>query len=124
MSAVAIDIIAGAVVVIACAQLAGLIGMVIFLRRANQALAKFEQTATPILLHVDDLSREATEALSLVRRQLTRGERLAGDLAERVDRTVGRVQSGFAAPVRQAAALIAGALAVIRAIRRPPAVFP
>lgn len=121
VSQIPLVVIAVATAVMACAQVGVFIAVLVLVRRMNDSVARIERAAAPALGHLDEMSREVAQTLSLVRSELNRADRLTTDLLHRVDQTVGRLQMGLAAPVRKSAALIASARAVIRAFRRPHA---
>ena len=122
MSQTSLAVIAVAAAVMALVQVSVLVAVLLLMKRLNDVVSHVERLTSPVLSHIDDMSREVVESLALVRNQLNRAEEVASDFVTRADRAVDRLQTGLSAPVRQGAALLAGARAVLRAFRRPSAV--
>jgi hypothetical protein len=127
----ALQIIAIAVAVIALIHIGVLIALFVAMRRAadtaarmeqrvGESIARFEQTAMPVIARIDGIAVQAGESLTMVRHQLSRWEATLAEKMNAVDRTVGKLQTGIYAPVRETSALVAGAMAVMRAFRRLP----
>jgi len=127
----ALQIIAIAVGIIALIHVAVLIALFVAMKRVSEtatrmeqrvgeSIARFEQTAMPVIARIDGIAVQAGESLTMVRNQLHRWEGALADKINAVDRTVGKLQTGIYAPVRETSALVAGAMAIMRAFRRIP----
>ena len=119
MSEVFLGVIAVATLVMALVQLGVLVAGIIAVKRMNEVLARVEDSARPVLAHVDDLVVDATASLAAMRAQLDRVERQAVHVLTRTDQAVQRVQEYVVAPAREGIALAAGARALFGAFRTP-----
>jgi len=125
----ALQIIAVAVAVIALIHIAVLAALLVAMKRVaetatrmeqrvGESIARFEQTAMPVIARIDGIAVQAGESITFVRNQLSRWEETLAEKIHAVDRTVGKLQTGIYAPVRETSALLAGAAAIMRAFRR------
>ena len=119
MSEVFLGVIAAATLVMALVQLGVLVAGIIAVKRMNQVLVRVEDSARPVLAHVDDLVVDATASLAAVRAQLDRVEQQAVHVLTRTDQAVQRVQEYVVAPAREGIAIAAGARALFGAFRAP-----
>src|SRR5262245_571624 len=119
MSEVFLGVIAVSTLVMALVQLGVIIAGIVAFKRMNEVVARVEESARPMLAHVDDLVVDATESLAAVRAQLDRVERQAMHVLSRTDQAVNRVQNYLVAPAREGIALAAGAKALFGAFRGP-----
>jgi len=119
MSDTFLGLIAVAAALMALAQIAVLVFVIIAMKRAREILVRIEDTARPLVAHVDDLVVDATESIAAVRSQIDRVEREALNVLTRTDHAVHRVQDYLLAPARQGIALAAGARALFGAFRAP-----
>jgi ElaB/YqjD/DUF883 family membrane-anchored ribosome-binding protein len=119
MSEVFLGVIAVATLVMALVQVGVLVAGIIAVKRLNEVLARVEDSARPVLAHVDDLVVDATASLAAMRAQLDRVERQAVHVLTRTDQAVQRVQEYVVAPAREGIALAAGARALFGAFRTP-----
>jgi hypothetical protein len=119
MSEVFLGVIAVSTLVIALVQVGVLIAGALAVKRMNEVIARVEDSARPMLTHVDDLVVDATESLAAVRAQLDRVESQAMHVLHRTDQAVNRVQNYLVAPAREGLALAAGAKALFGAFRGP-----
>ena len=119
MSEVFLGVIAVATLVMALVQVGVLVAGIIAVKRMNEVLVRVEDSARPVLAHVDDLVVDATASLAAMRAQLDRVERQAVHVLTRTDQAVQRVQEYVVAPAREGIALAAGARALFGAFRTP-----
>jgi hypothetical protein len=119
MSDTFLGVIAAATLVMALVQIGLLIAGLMAVKRLNAVLVRVEDTAKPLLAHVDDLVVDTTESLAAVRAQLDRVERQAMHVLTRTDQAVNRVQNYLVAPAREGIALAAGARALFGAFGGP-----
>ena len=119
MSDVYLGVIAAATLVMALVQIGVLIAGIIAVKRMREVLVRVEESARPVLAHVDDLVVDATESIAAVRAQLDRVERQTMHVLTRTDEAVQRVQTYLVAPAREGIALAAGARALVGAFRAP-----
>ena len=114
-----LGVIAAATLVMALVQIGLLIAGLMAVKRLNEVLVRVEDTAKPLLAHVDELVVDATESLAAARVQLDRVERQALHVLARTDQAVNRVQTYLVAPAREGIALAAGARALFGAFGGP-----
>jgi hypothetical protein len=119
MSDVYLGTIAAATVLMALVQIGVLVAGIIAVKRLREALVRFEDSARPMLAHVDDLVVDATESIAAVRAQLDRVERQAVHVLTRTDEAVQQVRRYLVAPAREGIALAAGARALVGGLRSP-----
>src|SRR5215831_3337604 len=119
MNEVFLGVIAVATLVMALVQVGVLVAGIIAVKRMNEVLVRVEDSARPVLAHVDDLVVDATASLAAMRAQLDRVERQAVHVLTRTDQAVQRVQEYVVAPAREGIALAAGARALFGAFRTP-----
>jgi hypothetical protein len=119
MNDVYLGVIAAATLVMALVQIGVLIAGIIAVKRMREVLVRVEESAKPVLAHVDDLVVDATESIAAVRAQLDRVERQTMHVLTRTDEAVQRVQTYLVAPAREGIALAAGARALVGAFRAP-----
>jgi hypothetical protein len=119
MNEVFLGVIAVATLVMALVQVGVLVAGIIAVKRMNEVLVRVEDSARPVLAHVDDLVVDATASLAAMRTQLDRVERQAVHVLTRTDQAVQRVQEYVVAPAREGIALAAGARALFGAFRTP-----
>jgi hypothetical protein len=119
MNDVYLGVIAAATLVMALVQIGVLIAGIIAVKRMREVLVRVEESARPVLAHVDDLVVDATESIAAVRAQLDRVERQTMHVLTRTDEAVQRVQTYLVAPAREGIALAAGARALVGAFRAP-----
>jgi hypothetical protein len=119
MSDVYLGVIAAATVAMALVQIGVLVAGIIAVKRMNEALVRFEDSARPVLAHVDDLVVDATASIAAVRAQLDRVEQQAVHVLTRTDQAVQQVRHYLVAPAREGIALAAGARALVGGLRSP-----
>ena len=88
------------------------------LRRLDSLSERARDELLPLAAGLDAVTREAQHALAVATETLYGVQSSVQQVASRVDRTVGVVESGVAMPAREGAALLAGARAVLRAFKK------
>jgi|SRR5579862_7439587 len=114
-----LGVIAFSTLAMALIQASILVAVYLVLRRVERGIEGAEQAARPLLVKVENVTREAAESIAAAREQINRGGEVVTQILERVDDTVGRVEAMVQAPAREGAAIVAGARAVVHALRRP-----
>ena len=112
-----LGIIAMAVAVMAAIQIGAIIVALRLARRMDRLANQFEQDIKPVVANITSLTAEATRAASLAAMQIERADRVVGEFAQRVEQTLGAMQSRVLAPAREGAALLAGIRAALAAFR-------
>ena len=122
-----LGIIALATLVMAMLQVTAVIYASRVARRAQETAARVEQQLQPLLQRVNEMSAEASKAVSLAVAQVERIDRLMADVTMRVEQTAADVQRAVSMPLRQGTALVAGLRAGVKALlsirRRRQAAF-
>lgn len=119
MSDVYLGVIAAATLLMALVQIGVVVAGIIAVKRMHEVLVRVENSARPVLAHVDELVVDATESIAVVRAQLDRVERQTLHVLTRTDEAVQRVQKYLVAPAREGIALAAGTRALFGAFRSP-----
>ena len=112
-----LGIIAFAVLVMAVIQVAAIVAGIRLAKRIDALAAQIDQDIKPLIANLTALSSEAARAAALAAAQVERFDRVFGDMAARVDQTLSVAQAFVTGPARQGMAIMAGAKAVIEAIR-------
>ena len=86
-------------------------------RRVEHLLRGFEQDLKPFFGHMNAIGRDASRTASLATARVERVDQLVADLVERVDQSLNLVQATVTAPVREGAAIMAGARAMFNSLR-------
>jgi hypothetical protein len=110
-----LGIIAMAVAVMSAIQVGAIIVALRLARRMDRLASQFEQDIRPVVANITSLTAEATRAASLAAMQIERADRVVGEFAQRVEHTLGAMQSRVLAPAREGAALLAGIRAALAA---------
>jgi hypothetical protein len=114
---VLLGIIAAAVAVMAIVQVGAIVAALRVARRVEQLATDLETTVKPLIANLSALSAEATRAAALATAQMDRADRLFGQFAARVDKTLAVAQSIVTGPAKDGMAVIAGAKAAISALK-------
>ena len=85
-------------------------------KRLETVMRSVEHDLKPFFGHMNAIGRDASRTASLASAQVERVDRLFADLADRVDHSLGVVQTTVTAPVREGTALLAGVRAVFNAL--------
>ena len=114
-----LGIIAFATLATAIVQIAVLVAAGLLARRLSQLTARVEREMKPIFGHLDAIGRDAARATSLAAQQVERADRLLGDVANRVEETMGAVQQAVNVPAREMSALMVGLRTALGVLRQP-----
>jgi hypothetical protein len=119
-----LGIIAFATLATALMQIGALVAAARLAKRLERVAARVEQEMKPLAVHLDKMGHDATRITSLAAIQVERVDALFAGVADRVDQTVGSVQSAVATPAREGAAILAGLRAALDALKNPRARRP
>ena len=111
-------IIAFATLATAVVQIGVLVAAGLMARRLLQLTERVEREMKPVFGHLDAIGRDAARATSLAAQQVERADRLLGDVANRVEETMGAVQKAVNAPAREMSALMVGLRAALDVLRQ------
>jgi hypothetical protein len=114
-----LGVIAFSTLIMALIQVSVLLAVYLAVRKVQEGAARIEEAARPVLTQVEHISREAAASIAEARTQISRGGDSFKHVLERVEDTVDRVEGIVGAPAREGAAIVAGARAVVGALRRP-----
>jgi hypothetical protein len=114
-----LGIIAFATLATAVVQVGVLVAAGLLARRLSQLTQRFEREMKPIFGHLDAIGRDAARATALATQQVERADRLLGDVANRVEETMGAVQQAVSAPANEMSALMVGIRAALSVLRQP-----
>jgi hypothetical protein len=112
-----LGIIALATLTTAVVQVAVLVAAGRLARRLERVAGEVERGITPVLRHLDSIGRDAAKATSLAAAQVERADRVFGDLADRLDRTLNTLQQAASGSAREGAAMLAAFRAALSAVR-------
>jgi hypothetical protein len=113
-----LGIIAFATFVTAALQIGVLIAGALAVKRVNKLVHRVEQRLDPTFARVDEIGAKAAHIASLAVRQTERVDQALGDFVQQADRTATNIRSAVTAPVREGAAIVAGARAIIERLRK------
>jgi hypothetical protein len=112
-----LGIIAMAVAVMAAIQIGAIVVALRLAKRMDRLASQFEQDIKPVMANISRMTAEAARAASLAATQIESADRVFGEFAQRVEHTLGAVQSRVFGPAREGAALLAGIRAALAAFR-------
>jgi hypothetical protein len=112
-----LGIIAMAVAVMAAIQVGAIIVALRLAKRMDRLASQLERDIKPVVANITSLTAEASRAASLAAMQIERADRVFGEFAQRVEHTLGALQSRVLGPAREGAALLAGIRAALAAFR-------
>ena len=116
-SEVFLGVIAAATLATALVQICVLVAAGLLAKRVERLADQVEREIGPILASVNAIGKDAARAASMATAQVERVDRLFGDAAQRLDTTLGALQTAVAAPAREGAALMSGLSAALEALR-------
>ena len=122
-----LGVIAISTLMMALLQLAIVIYGWTLARKAARLLGQIEGELKPLIESLNSVARDIARATSLAAVQVDRIDHLFGSLASRIEHTASTVQSSILAPLREGAAVMAGAraaLTVLKDLLRRPASTP
>lgn len=114
---VLLGIIAAAVAVMAVIQVAAIVAGVRIARRVEQLATDMETSVKPLLANLTVMSAEASKAAALAAAQVERIDRVFGELAVRVDKTLATAQAFISGPAKDGMAIVAGIKAALTALK-------
>ena len=117
MNDVWLGIIATAVAVMAAIQVGAIVVALRLAKRMDRLASQLEQDIKPVMANITRLTAEAARAASVAATQIESADRVFGEFAQRVEQTLGAVQSRVFGPAREGAALLAGIRAALAAFR-------
>ena len=117
MNDVWLGIIAMAVAVMAAIQVGAIVVALRLAKRMDRLASQLEQDIKPVMANITRMTAEAARAASLAATQIESADRVFGEFAQRVEQTLGAVQSRVFGPAREGAALLAGIRAALAAFR-------
>jgi hypothetical protein len=122
VSEVFLGVIALATLAMAIVQVGVLVAASRLSRRVDHLVDQVEHELKPALGHLNTIGRDVSRAVTVGTTQIERIDRLFVDLAKRLDETLGTIQAGVVAPVREGKALLNGLSAALSVLltRRPP----
>ena len=112
-----LGVIAFATLVAALAQVAVLVTAGRLTRRIERVADDVHRDLKPLFEHLDAVGRDAARATALGVAQVERADRVLGDLAERLDRTLNTLQHAASGGAREGAAVMAAFRAAMAALR-------
>lgn len=112
-----LGIIAAAVAVMAVVQVGAVIAGLRVARRVEELATDLDTTIKPLLANLTTMTAEASRAAALAAAQVERIDRVFGELAVRVDKTLATAQSFIAGPAKDGMAIVAGVKAAVAAIK-------
>jgi L,D-peptidoglycan transpeptidase YkuD (ErfK/YbiS/YcfS/YnhG family) len=115
-----LGVIAASVLIMALVQVGMVVAALIAARKVNALTRRVEREIEPVVAHAHAIVHQVQEGVMMATEKVHRFEDSVVRIADRVEGTVGTVQSGIMVPAREGAALVAGAKAVMRALRRSP----
>jgi len=117
-SEIFLGIIAVATLATAVVQIAVLVAAGMLTRRLGRLADQVERELSPLLTSLNAIGKDAARAATLATAQVERVDQLFGDVAQRLDATLGVIQNAITAPAREGAALMVGLRAAVDALRR------
>ena len=112
-----LGVIAFAVLLMAVVQVGAIVAGLRMARRVEQLATELETGVKPLLTNLTTLTAEASRAANLAAAQVERFDRLAADLAARLDQTMTAAQQFVAGPAREGMAIVAGIRAAMTAFQ-------
>ena len=117
-SEIFLGIIAIATLATAVTQIFVLVAAGMLTRRLGRLADQIERELSPLLASLNAIGKDAARAASLATAQVERVDQLFGDVAQRLETTLGVIQNAISAPSREGAALMVGLRAAVDALRR------
>jgi len=87
-------------------------------RRLDRLADQVERDLSPLIANLNAIGQDAARAAALATAQVERVDRLFGETAQRLEATLGVIQTAISAPAREGAALMVGVRAALDALRR------
>jgi hypothetical protein len=116
-SEVFLGVIAVATLATALVQIGVLVAAGLLAKRLSRLTDQVERELGPLMASVNAIGKDAARAASLATAQVERVDRLFDDATQRLETTLGAIQTAVAAPARESAALLSGLRAALSALR-------
>lgn len=117
-SEVFLGIIAVATLATAIMQIAVLVAAGMLTKRIGRLADQVERDLSPLLASLNSIGKDAARAANLATAQVERVDKLFGEVALKMEDTLGVIQTAISAPAREGAALMVGFRAVLDSLRR------
>lgn len=117
-STVFLGIIAVTTLATAIVQIWMLVAAGMLAKRIGRLADQVERELSPLLTSLNSIGQDAARAASLATAQVERVDRLVADAVQRLEATLGTIQSAVSAPAREGAALMVGFRAMVDSLRR------
>ena len=112
-----LGVIAVAVAIMAIVQVGAIIAGLRIVRRIEQIAADLESGVKPLLANLTALTSDASRAANSAAGQIERFERLFGEVAHRMERTLDAAHRFISGPARDGMAVVAGVRAAVTALQ-------
>lgn len=113
-----LGVIAVATLATAVMQIAVLIAAGMLTKRIGRLADQVERELSPLLASLNAIGKDAARAANLATAQVERVDKLFGEVALKLEDTLGVIQTAISAPAREGAALMVGFRAVLDSLRR------
>lgn len=117
MTDVWLAVIALAVALMAAIQVGAIVMGLRLARRVNQLTTEIERDVKPLIRNLTELTAEASRAAALATQQVERVDRLFGEVAHTVERTMAVASQLVGGPAKNGFALFSAARAAYSAFR-------
>jgi hypothetical protein len=112
-----LGVIAVAVLMMAIVQVGAIIAALRVARRVEQLAADVERSVKPLIANLTSLSAEASRTAALAAVQVERLDKVAIELAARLEQTLAAAQQFVSGPAREGMAIVAGVRAAVAAFQ-------
>jgi hypothetical protein len=112
-----LGVIAAAVAIMAVVQIGAIVAGLRVVRRVEQLAVEVETSIKPLVANLTALSAEASKAANLAAGQVERFDKIATDLAARVEQTMAAAQQLMSRPTRDGMAIVTGLRAAVAAFQ-------
>jgi type IV secretory pathway VirB2 component (pilin) len=112
-----LGVIAIAVAVMAIVQVGAIVAGLRVARRVEALATDMETSVKPLLSNLTTMSAEASRAATLAAAQVERVDKVFGEMAGRIDKTLTTAQALIAGPAKDGMAIVAGIRAAMTALQ-------
>ena len=112
-----LGVIAFSVLVMALVQVGAIVAGLRVARRVEQLAHELDTGVKPLLANLTAVATDASKAANLAAAQVERFDKLAADLAARLDQTMTAAQQFVGGPAREGMAIVAGVRAAMAAFQ-------
>jgi hypothetical protein len=113
-----LGVIAVATLATSLVQIGVLVAAGMLAKRIGRLTDQVERELAPMLESLNAIGKDAARAASLATAQVERVDRIFGDAAQRLEATLGVIQSAVSAPAREGLAIMSGIRAALEALKR------